>query len=162
MKLQNLQEQDFQELRGVKAESGTLCPSVLTWHALLGDLTVIDLLLQGVIRNQSVDVARLLLPVAVHPAHGLRVVARVPGSIKHHHSVCSNEVDTQTPSTGKLRQISNCCPGQFPKLIGRDNHHSQEYIKSLWKVSSSQTLNPSLVFKTVKLLQRPKAEILHA
>lgn len=76
------------------------CPSTLTRHALLGDLTVIDLLLKGIIRNQSVNVARLLLPIAVHSAHSLGVMARVPRSVKHHHSVCSNEVDTQTPSTG--------------------------------------------------------------
>lgn len=123
----------------------------ITWHALLGDLTVIDLLLKSVIRNQSVNVAWLLLPVAVHSTHSLGIMARVPRSIKHNDSVCSNEVNTQTPSTGNERQISNCCLGQFSKLLSRDNHHSQESMKSPWTFPPIMQVisNSCLISRTV-------------
>ena len=67
----------------------------LTRHALLGDLPVVDLLLQGEIAHQPVDVAGLPLAVAVHAAHGLRVVARVPGGVEHHHAVGPDQVHAQ-------------------------------------------------------------------
>lgn len=70
----------------------------LTWHALFGDLSVIDLLLQREVAYQSVDVTRLLLAVAVDAAHGLSVVARVPGGVEHHHAVRPDQVHTQTTS----------------------------------------------------------------
>lgn len=41
---------------------------------------------------------RLLLTVAVDAAHSLGVVTRVPGGIEHHHTVCPNQVNTQTTS----------------------------------------------------------------
>lgn len=66
----------------------------LTRHALFGDLAVVDLLLQRKIAHQPVDVARLPLPIAVDTAHGLGVVARVPGGVKNHYTVCPDQVHT--------------------------------------------------------------------
>lgn len=74
------------------------CIFRLTRHALLGDLSVVDLLLQCEVAHQPVDVTRLPLTVAVDAAHGLGVVARVPGGVKHHHTVRSDQVYTQTTS----------------------------------------------------------------
>lgn len=70
----------------------------LTRHALLGDLSVVDLLLQSVIAHQAVDVAELLLTVAVHPAHRLGVVTGVPGGIKDDNAVSADQVHPQAAS----------------------------------------------------------------
>lgn len=79
------------------------CIFRLTWHALFGDLSVVDLLLQCEVAHQPVDVTRLPLTVAVDAAHGLGVVARVPGGVEHHHAVRSDQVYTQTTSPGAQR-----------------------------------------------------------
>lgn len=68
---------------------------ILTRHALLGHLPVIDLLLQGVVTHQAVDVAGFPLAVPVHPTHRLGVVAGVPGGVEHHHPVGADQVDAQ-------------------------------------------------------------------
>lgn len=67
----------------------------LTRHPLLGDLPVVDLLLQGVVAHQAVDVAELLLTVAVHPAHSLGVVTGVPGGVEDDHAVGADQVHPQ-------------------------------------------------------------------
>ena len=70
----------------------------LTRHALFGDLAVVDLLLQGVVTHQPVDVTGLPLPVAIHPTHCLGIVTRVPGGVEHHHSVGTDQVHPETAS----------------------------------------------------------------
>lgn len=72
--------------------------SRLTWHPLFRDLAVVDLLLQREVGHQPVDITRLPLTVAVDAAHGLRVMARVPGGVKHHHAVRPDQVYAQTTS----------------------------------------------------------------
>lgn len=67
----------------------------LTRHALLGHLSVVDLLLQGVIADEAVDVAEFPLTVAVDPAHRLGVVAGVPGGVEHDYAVGADEVHPQ-------------------------------------------------------------------
>ena len=52
-----------------------------TWFS---HLTVVDLLLDGVVGDETVDETRLRLAVAVDPAHGLGVVTRVPRGVQHH------------------------------------------------------------------------------
>lgn len=49
---------------------------------------------------------RLPLTVAVDTAHGLGIVTRVPGSIKNHHTVCSNQVYAQTTSPESHSKVS--------------------------------------------------------
>ena len=61
--------------------------TLLTWHALFGDLAVVDLLLQREVTHQSVDVAGLPLTVTVDAAYSLGIMARVPGGVEYHHSV---------------------------------------------------------------------------
>ena len=73
------------------------CPplhSSLTGHALLGNLSVVDLLLHSAVTNQAIDVGWFGLPVPVHTAHSLGVVTWVPRHIQHNHTVSSNQVDT--------------------------------------------------------------------
>lgn len=89
----------------------------LTWHALLGDLSVVDLLLKCEVAHQPVDMTRLPLTVAVDAAHGLGVVARVPGGIKHHHTVRSDQVYTQTTSPGAQRGHVILCPNLNISLL---------------------------------------------
>lgn len=50
--------------------------------------------------------ARLSLAVAVHPAHCLRIMARVPGSVKHHYSVGTDQIHAQAPSPLKHETIT--------------------------------------------------------
>ncbi len=71
-------------------------------HSLLAHLPVVDLLLHGVIGDEPVDVAGLLLSIAVHAAHSLGVVARIPRRVQDNHSVGADQVDAQTP--GPCRQ----------------------------------------------------------
>lgn len=66
-----------------------------TWHALLGNLPVIDLLFKSIISHKAIDVTGLFLAVTVYPTYCLSIVARVPGSIKYHHSVGTNQIHTQ-------------------------------------------------------------------
>lgn len=58
-------------------------------------MSVVDLLLQGVIADEAVDVAEFPLAVAVDPAHRLGVVAGVPGGVEHDHAVGTDEVHPQ-------------------------------------------------------------------
>lgn len=76
----------------------THIPPSLTRHALLGHLTVIDLLLQCEVTHQPVDVARLVLAVAIHAADGLSVVTRVPRGIENHHTIRADQIHPQTAS----------------------------------------------------------------
>lgn len=69
---------------------------VLTRHALLGDLPVVDLLLQREVADEPINVTLLLLAVAVNAAHGLSVVTRVPRGVKHHHTIRPDQVHPQT------------------------------------------------------------------
>lgn len=77
----------------------------LTGHALFGDLSVINLLLQGKVTNQPVNVTGFLLTVAVHPTHGLGVMTRVPGGIEHDNAVRSNEIHTQATRSGRRTKV---------------------------------------------------------
>lgn len=47
--------------------------------------------------------ARLSLAVAVDTAHGLGVVTRVPGGVKHNHAVCPDQIHAQTPGPEEQR-----------------------------------------------------------
>lgn len=76
-----------------------------TWHALLGNLTVIDLLFKGEISHKAIDVTGLFLAITVYPTYCLSIMARVPGSIKHHHSVGTNQIYTQASSSLKHKPI---------------------------------------------------------
>lgn len=66
-----------------------------TWHALFGNLPVIDLLFKSIISHKAIDVTGLFLAITVYPTYCLSIVARVPGSIKYHHSVGTNQIHTQ-------------------------------------------------------------------
>lgn len=77
-------------------ENAILMNRCLTGHALLGDLSVIDLFLQSVVTDKAVNVTDFLLTIAVHPTHCLGVVTGVPGGIKHDNTVSSDEVYPQT------------------------------------------------------------------
>jgi len=46
-----------------------------------------------------VNMAGFLLPVAVHPANSLSVMTWIPGSIKDHNTICTNQVDSQATSS---------------------------------------------------------------
>lgn len=39
----------------------------------------------------------LFLAITVHPTHCLSIMARVPGSIKHHHAVGTDQIHAQAP-----------------------------------------------------------------
>lgn len=67
----------------------------LTGHALFGDLSVIDLFLQGEITDKAVNVAGLPLTVPVHPAHRLGIMTWVPGGIKHNDAVGPDQIYPQ-------------------------------------------------------------------
>lgn len=67
----------------------------LTRHALFRHLSVIDLLLQGVVTNEAVDVAWFSLPVAIHPTHSLGIMTWVPGGIEQDNTVGSDQVYAQ-------------------------------------------------------------------
>lgn len=66
-----------------------------TRHALLGDLSVVDLLLQGEVTDEPVDVAAFDLAVAVHAAHSLGVVTGVPGSIEDYDAIGPDQIYPQ-------------------------------------------------------------------
>jgi len=68
-------------------------------HSLLTDLSVVDLLLHRVVWDESVDVARARLTVAVDTTDSLTVMAWVPRSIKHHHTTSTHQVDAETAGT---------------------------------------------------------------
>lgn len=67
----------------------------LTRHALFRNLSVIDLLLQGEVANEAVDVARFSLPIAVHPTHSLGIMTWVPRSIEQDDTVGSDQIHAQ-------------------------------------------------------------------
>lgn len=67
----------------------------LTRHSLFGDLSVIDLFLQGEITHKAVNEAGLPLSIAVHPAYRLGIVTWVPGGIKHDDPVGPNQIYPQ-------------------------------------------------------------------
>lgn len=70
-------------------------------------MPVVDLLLQREVAHQPVDVAGLPLAVAVHPAHGLGVVTRVPGGVEHHHAVGADQVHAQTTSPAGSAEVDD-------------------------------------------------------
>lgn len=70
-------------------------------HALLVDLSIVDLLLQTVVDHQPIDEARLLLPIAVDPTDGLRVVAGIPAGVENDHPIRTDQIDTQRTSAGR-------------------------------------------------------------
>lgn len=63
--------------------------------ATMSYLSVVDLLFEGVVGDEPVDVADLGLSVAVDPADGLTVMARVPRSIEDYDSVGTDQIDAQ-------------------------------------------------------------------
>lgn len=73
----------------------------LTRHALFGDLSVIDLFLQGEITHKAVNEAGFPLSIAVHPTHRLGIVTWVPGGIKHDDAVGPNQIYPQTARSEK-------------------------------------------------------------
>lgn len=77
----------------------------LTRHALFGDLSVIDLLLQGEVTDQAVDVARLPLTVAVHATHCLGVVTRVPRCVKDDNTAGPDQIHPQTARSAEDNDI---------------------------------------------------------
>lgn len=48
-------------------------------------------------RDQSVDVAGLLLAVSPHPGHGLLVVGWVPVGVKHDQAVGADQIEATPP-----------------------------------------------------------------
>lgn len=126
------------------------CP---TWHALLGNLTVIDLLFKGEISYKAIDVTGLFLAITVYPTYCLGIMARVPGSIKHHHSVGTDQIHTQAPgplkhkptttellalkTVFKLVSLCDSCPSIISFVL------STKYWRILlpcwWTVHSSST-----------------------
>lgn len=73
-----------------------------TWHALLRDLSVIDFFLQGEITDKAINEAGFPLAISIHPTHCLGIMTWVPGGIKHHHTVSSNEVHPQATRSKKI------------------------------------------------------------
>ena len=67
----------------------------LTRHALFRDLSVIDLLLQGEVTDEAVDVAGFSLTIAVHPTHSLGIVTWVPGGIEQNDTVGADQIYAQ-------------------------------------------------------------------
>lgn len=67
----------------------------LTRHALFGDLSVIDLFLQGEITDKAVNVAWFPLTIAVHPTHCLGIMTWVPRGIKHNDTVGPDQIHPQ-------------------------------------------------------------------
>lgn len=119
----------------------------LTRHALFGDLPVIDLLLQGEVTHQPVDMTRLPLTVAVDAAHRLGVVTRVPRRVENHHTVRSDQVYAQTtspeshgnvstqPDDTQFLEMCSCCRCY---LVDRRKTHAEVLEGSLnWLMSLS-------------------------
>lgn len=97
-----------------------MCRS-LTRHALFGDLSVVDLFLQGEITDEAVNVARFPLTVAVHPAHRLGIVTRVPGGIKDNDTVCTDQIYSQAArSERKKEQINDKMSARVQRKCGND------------------------------------------
>ena len=70
---------------------------------MLVDLSIVDLFFHSVVGDETIDVALFGLPIPVHPAHGLAVVARVPGGVEHYNAVGTNQVDTQTAGSEDMK-----------------------------------------------------------
>ena len=79
----------------------------LTGHALLGHLSVVDLLLQGEVTDEAVDVAGFPLTIAVHSTHRLGVVTRVPGRVEHHNAVGPDQIDPQAARSVWTKSTKN-------------------------------------------------------
>ena len=79
------------------------------FFSVIGDSTrikILYLLFEGEISHKAIDVTGLFLAITVYPTYSLSIMARVPGSVKHHHSVGTNQIHAQTPSPLKHKPIS--------------------------------------------------------
>ena len=70
-------------------------------HALLGELTLEDLLFDGAGADHSVQVALLLLPIAPHARRGLLVVGRVPIGVEENEPVAPDQVEPTASRFGR-------------------------------------------------------------
>ena len=59
------------------------------------NLSVVDLLFEGVVRDEAVDVRDLFLSVSVDPTDGLTVVTRVPRRVENDDAIGTDQVDAQ-------------------------------------------------------------------
>ncbi len=66
---------------------------------LLAHLSFVDFALQGAISDETVDVTRLVLAIAINATDSLCIVAWIPRRVEDHHAVCSNKVDAQATHT---------------------------------------------------------------
>jgi hypothetical protein len=75
------------------------------------NLSVVDLLLEGVVCDESVYVRNLFLAVSVDPADGLTVMAWVPRCIEHDHTISAHQIDAQALECKK--HSLNVCPAKL-------------------------------------------------
>ena len=62
-------------------------------------MSIVDFPLHRPVADQSVDVTRLRLSVAVDSADGLRVVAGIPPHVCHNDTVSTNQIDAKATSS---------------------------------------------------------------
>lgn len=53
------------------------------------------------LRNESVDVHSFGLSKAINPKDGLYIMRRIPGHVKHNHSIGCHKIDPQASGFGR-------------------------------------------------------------
>ena len=75
-----------------------------TRHALLAYLSIINLLLHRMIRNQPINEAILLLTVPIDAADRLRIMARIPRSVQNNNSIRADQIYAQASSSRRQQE----------------------------------------------------------
>jgi hypothetical protein len=73
-------------------------------HPLLVYLSVVDLLLEAVVDDEAINETRFSLPVSVHSADGLRVMAGVPRRVQHHDAVRTDQIYAERTRSGRHQE----------------------------------------------------------
>lgn len=68
------------------------------------NLAIVDLLLDGVIRHQPINMRGFNLSITVDPTHGLGVVTGVPRGVQHHHPIGPHQIDAQRPRSSRYQE----------------------------------------------------------
>ena len=58
-------------------------------HTLFVDLSIINLFLQALVADQSINITRFCLAITIHSTNSLSVMTRIPGCVKNYYTICT-------------------------------------------------------------------------
>lgn len=69
--------------------------SIHICYRLQTNLSIVDFALHGIVRDETINVTWLHLPVPVNSTDGLTIMAGVPRGIENDHSIRTHQIHTQ-------------------------------------------------------------------